>query len=268
ANPQEHIDNSAQSMNEKLYQTGFQAPPDTRIYAMGDIHGCFLLLKKMHEAISFDLIDSPASQVYIIYLGDYVDRGAQSKEVLDCLIERQNQRDDVKRLFLLGNHEHGMLDFALNPQNAQNSDWLDWGGVQTLKSYGMEIEEQTFLPAEKEMIARKFVQIIPLEHLGFLQTLSHAFEIGEYFFAHAGVNPARPVNNQDLQDLFFIREPFLSWPEPLSHMIVPGHSKTKGKPEILPHRINVDTGAYETGVLCAAVIDGISVRFINVRGNL
>lgn len=251
-------------MNEKMYETGFQAPEGLRIYAIGDIHGGLDLLKKMHSAISADLIKSPPQDVHIVYLGDYVDRGEHSQGVIDTLIARRDRGDGVAKTFLLGNHEQGMIDFIEKPDSPNGSIWLDWGGMETLASYGITFDSDVLLPAEKEQAAHDLASVIPQAHMEFLKSLSHSLELGEYFFAHAGVDPIKSMNKQDIQDLYFIREPFLSWPEPLSHMVVHGHTKTTGKPEILPHRINVDTGIYETGILTAAVIESDGVRFLSV----
>lgn len=254
-----------QAMNEKVSTGKFKAPNDTRIYAIGDIHGEHRLLDKMHEAIAFDLVDGAPEEVHFVYLGDYVDRGPDSKGVLDRLIFRMEQRDNVRRTFLLGNHERGMFDFFMNPEDAERSDWLDWGGVQTLASYGIHIDNNAALPSEKRDAAIALREVMPPSHMDFFEKLSYAIEIGDFFFTHAGVSPNRPIHDQDVDDLVFIREPFLSWPEPLARMIVHGHTKTKGEPEVKPHRINVDTGAFQTGILTTAVIEGNDVRFLKVQ---
>lgn len=256
---------NSKAMNEKINTGKFKVPKGMRVYAIGDVHGHADLLKKMHEAISFDLLRDPPNDVHIVYLGDYVDRGPDSKGVLDALIFRMEQKDEVARTFLLGNHERGMYDFIMNPSDAERSDWLDWGGIETLASYGIKFETRVPLPSEKVAAAHALREAIPPNHMDFFEKLSYAVEIGGFFFAHAGVQPMAAINDQELDDLVFIREPFLSWPEPLSHMIVHGHTKTKGEPEILPHRINVDTGAFQTGILTAAVIEGNEVQFLSVK---
>lgn len=252
-------------MNEKTHQLNFKLAPGHRAYAIGDIHGHAKMLDKMHQEIAMDLLDAGDAQIHIIYMGDYVDRGPDSKGVIDRLIERRDMPDSVQRTFLLGNHEQGMIDFMENYHGSNGSIWLDWGGIETLASYGIEFEGGVPLPAEREASSREIRHVIPPEHLEFLKTCVCAVEIDDFFFAHAGVNPQRSLGRQAIEDLYFIREPFLSWPEPLSHMIVHGHTKTEGEPEVLHHRINVDTGAYETGVLTAAVIEGNEVRFLQVQ---
>lgn len=252
-------------MNEKVYETGFYAPEGMRVYAIGDIHGCLDLFHKLHEKISFDLIENPPTgDVHIVYMGDYVDKGPDSKGVVDALIERRDRGDGIKKTFLLGNHEYGMLDFISRPDQASRSDWLRWGGIETLRSYGIVFEEGIALPSEKEQAATRLRDIVPPAHIAFLRSLANAVEIGGFFFAHAGVDPLKSVHKQDFEDLCFIREPFLSWKKVLSHMIVHGHTRTRGEPEVQPHRINVDTGACETGILTAGVIEGNSVRFLQV----
>jgi len=252
-------------MNEKTYQLNFKLEPGHRVYAIGDIHGYAKLLDKIHQEIAMDMLDAGDAQIHIVYMGDYVDRGPDSKGVIDRLIERKNMPDNVQRTFLLGNHEQGMIDFIEDYRGSNGGIWLDWGGIETLASYGITFQGGVPLPAEKEASSIELRQTIPREHMDFLKTCVCAVEIDDFFFAHAGVNPHQPLNRQTIEDLYFIREPFLSWPEPLSHMVVHGHTKTEGKPEVLHHRINVDTGVYETGVLTAAVIEGNAVRFLQVR---
>ncbi|MCD8570718.1 MAG: metallophosphoesterase [Alphaproteobacteria bacterium] len=112
----------------------YRIPAGTRVYAIGDVHGCLEQLHKMHEVISFDLINSPPQAVHIVYLGDYIDRGPDSRGVIDTLIERQMRGDGIQKTFILGNHELGLFEFLEDPET---EIWTEWGGMETLASYGL-----------------------------------------------------------------------------------------------------------------------------------
>lgn len=252
-------------MNDKIHKLSFSLPTGLRIYAIGDVHGYLSALDRMHEAISADLLDgTPPRKTMIVYLGDYVDRGPDSSGVLDRLIERQQRGDGIPKVFLCGNHETGMLAFMRNPHSDLGSAWLDWGGFETLLSYGISYNVKAPLPSEKEAAAESLRLRMPPAHLDFLSRLEPCFRIGGFFFAHAGVHPEIPLGRQALDDLTFIREPFLGWGKPMECMVVHGHTITP-EPVIKPHRIGIDTGVYMSGILTAAVIEDNSVRFLQAR---
>lgn len=244
----------------------YTTPDDMRIYAIGDVHGHADLLDKMHEAISADLLVGEPQQVHIVYLGDYIDRGPDSKGVIDRLISRRDRGDGIPKTFLKGNHENGFFEFMADPVG---ENFLKWGGVEMLASYGVTFEDvEEISPAEKERAAAEMLEIVPSAHMAFLEGLDLSLTLGGYFFAHAGVDPLKSFDEQSEQDLTFIRQPFLSWHEnlvykPLAQKVVHGHSVSK-EPIVRPHRIGVDTGAYESGVLTAAVLEGEEVRFLSV----
>lgn len=252
-------------MYDKIFTVEYALPAGLRIYAIADIHGYLAILDVMHEEIARDLLEGDAPQkVLIIYLGDYIDRGPQSAGVIKRLIERQNRGDGISKVFLRGNHEIGMLDFMRNPYSGNGSVWLEWGGLETLLSYGISIKGGIFLPSEREAVAKELFKVMPPEHFAFFNRLESCFRIGGYFFTHAGVDPNMPLNKQSAQDLTCIREPFLSWNKPLEMMVVHGHSIVP-EPVILPHRIGIDTGIYISLTLTAAVLEGNTVRFIQAR---
>lgn len=237
-------------------------PENIRVYAIGDIHGYPEALDRMHEEIAADLIRyEHRGEVHIVYLGDYIDRGPDSKGVIDRLIARRDRGDGIEKTFLLGNHETGFLDFMKDPHS---TNWLDFGGVETLRSYGLAFTHNTPLPAEIEQAAEGLKSRVPGAHLEFLHTLDLHVEIGDYLFVHAGIDPHKSIEDQTLKDLTFIREPFLSWPEPLSHRVVHGHTKVTD-PEVTLHRIGIDTGLYEGGHLTCAVLEREDVRFLQVK---
>ncbi len=246
-------------------QKTYQTPENMRIYAIGDIHGYVDLLDRMHEAIMFDLVDGAPEHVHVVYLGDYIDRGPDSAAVIDRLIERRDRGDGVPKTFIMGNHEMALFEFMHDPEG---HNWLNYGGVQTLASYGITFENDTILPSEYVLAAEKMRRQIPAEHLEFMMGCEFSLVLGDYLFAHAGINPMKSIDDQTKSELTFIREPFLSWDrdpafKPLSHKIVHGHTPSEA-PENLPHRIGVDTGAYESGVLSCAVLEEADVRFLSV----
>jgi len=248
-----------------VHQLGYSLPAGLRIYAIGDIHGYLTALDNMHEAIKVDLLEKePPQKAMIIYMGDYIDRGPDSSGVLDRLIERKHRRDGITKIFLCGNHEIGMLEFLRNPYSKRGSVWLDWGGFETLLSYGVHYNLKDQSVAERVAAAQRLRDALPPEHMEFLSSLEPCYRIGGFFFAHAGVDPEMSLGNQSLENLTFIREPFLSWNKPLECMIVHGHTITT-EPVIAAHRIGIDTGLYMGGKLTAAVIEGQNLRFLQVR---
>ena len=250
-------------MYDKIHSVDFAVPEGTRVYAIGDVHGHLLALERMHEAISADLIKTQyAGQVHMVYMGDYIDRGPDSRGVLSELVARLGRKDGIQRTFLQGNHEAMMQEFLRAPGGISGGDWLQHGGVEAMKSYGLEFDSDLPIPSEYAVAAKTLARIMPESHRSFLSSLAGAIEIGEYFFAHAGVDPKKKLAAQEFHDLAFIREPFLSWNKPLEKMVVHGHSIVP-EPEILPHRIGIDTGVYQPGgKLSAGVFEGNTVRFL------
>lgn len=247
----------------------YTTPDDMRVYAIGDLHGHAELLDKMHAAIAADLLVGEPRYAHIVYLGDYIDRGPDSKGVIERLIARRDRGDGIPKTFLKGNHENGFLEFMADPVG---ENFLKWGGIEMLASYGVHFDTadvEAIAPEDKVRAAAEMEAAMPEEHWEFLDGLELSLTLGGYFFAHAGIDPLKPVDEQSERDLTFIRQPFLSWHEnlmykPLSHRVVHGHSVSK-EPIIRPHRIGVDTGAYESGVLSAAVLEGGDVRFLSVE---
>lgn len=244
----------------------YRIPQGTRVYAIGDVHGCAGLLDKMHGAISLDLIETPPQKVRIVYLGDFIDRGPDSAGVIERLIHRRDRGDGIEKSFLMGNHELGLFEFLENPDD---EIWTQWGGLETMASYGLEFPGGILLPGEKARAAMALQDIMPAAHVEFLRGLQLSVQIGDYLFAHAGVDPRKPLAEQSQSDFTFIREPFLSWHKdplyrPLPYKVVHGHS-IYPQPENKPHRISVDTGAYGGGFLSCAVLEGADVRFLQVR---
>jgi serine/threonine protein phosphatase 1 len=230
-------------------------PSGRRIYAVGDVHGRADLLAPLLARIDADLKAYPIAKSVQVFLGDYIDRGPHSREVLDLLVARRRQHT---MLCLKGNHEAYAAKFLRNP--AIWSDWRHVGGINTLQSYGVRAPASDD-PKELQEASTAFRKALPDSHLHFLNGLAVSFTCGNFFFAHAGVRPGIPLRQQRQQDLLWIREDFLLHEEDFGKIVVHGHTPAK-EPDIRPNRINIDTGAYATGRLTCLLIQGDQVDFI------
>jgi len=224
-------------------------PDGVRVYAIGDVHGCEDKLAALHQAIAAHHAARPAGRAVIVHLGDYVDRGPDSRGVL-ARLRGAPPVPGAAVVNLVGNHEQLMLA-ALHPAATEEMVelWLENGAVATLDSYGLAPrvpEEWGALPAEDR---------------AFLRGLRPSFALGGYFFAHAGVRPDVPLDRQDPMDLAWIREPFLSHEGKLAAVVVHGHTPAKA-PEVRAHRIGLDTGAVYGGKLTCGVFEGDRVGFL------
>ena len=230
-------------------------PDNQRVYCIGDIHGRADLLKKLHEKIRIDADLYPGKKT-IVYLGDYVDRGEQSKQVIDILISEP--LENFESIHLKGNHEQAMMDFIEYPGAA--AAWLSFGGREALNSYGIPLAH---IPSMGEVaaIAGKLDEKLPDEHRAFMINSLPQWRCGHYYFVHAGIRPGVELDAQSIEDQLWIREDFLG--STLSHgaIVVHGHSITM-VPELLPNRIGIDTGAFSTGVLTCLVLEGDEQRFL------
>jgi len=233
-------------------------PPGMRVYAIGDIHGHADLLDMMHEGIAQDLDRRPVEHSVIVYLGDYVDRGPDSAGVIERL---RHTRLGNERIMLRGNHEQVLRAFVADPLVMLH--WQAFGGIETLTSYGIAPPGVLNDAAFRQM-HRAFLDALPPEHLAFLDSLSDQAVIGDYFFCHAGVRPGVPLDRQAPEDLLWIREPFLSSRADFGKVVVHGHTPVP-LPERRRNQINVDTGAFRTGRLTAAIIEGTEVGFMQAR---
>lgn len=230
-------------------------PPGRRLYCIGDIHGRLDLLQELHDLIRADAAGFGGSPG-VVYLGDYIDRGAQSKQVLDLLIEQPLAGFDA--VHLLGNHEQAMLDFLAHPQAA--AAWLNFGGQAALLSYGVGIGRlQMGTPVE--LLRDELEQKLPPAHLDFLASCRLLHCEGSYCFAHAGIRPGVALETQAAEDLLWIRDEFTRSRANHGWIVVHGHSIAE-EAEILPNRIGIDTGAFCTGLLTALVLEGGEQRLL------
>ena len=233
-----------------------RVPSGTRVYAIGDIHGRSDLLDIVLTEIMADAAAARERglQPVVVFLGDYVDRGPDSAGVVDRLCRLP--AGDIQWHFLEGNHESAMQAFLGKPE--ANGTWFDYGGVETLASYGVEIPPGRRGRITRSGIAVALATALPTAHQQFLDHLDLFVELGDYIFVHAGLRPGIAVEAQSRQDLLWIREPFLSAPAPRGKRVVHGHSITD-EPEILPARIGIDTGAYASGRLTCLVLEEANV---------
>jgi serine/threonine protein phosphatase 1 len=224
-------------------------PDGVRIYAIGDVHGRADLLEQMFAAIDTDLDRYPADDSLHVLLGDYIDRGPSSRQVIDLLIERERLHDMV---LLKGNHETFPIEFLRNPSIL--SEWSKYGGMQTLISYGLTPSTKVDALAQNALAEEFAFALIESRHTQFFTRLKNSFSCGDFFFAHAGVKPGVPLARQRDEDLFWIRDDFLLHEGQFEKMVVHGHTPVNN-PDFRDNRINIDTGAYATGRLTCLIID-------------
>lgn len=223
-------------------------PDGVRIYAISDIHGCAHLLEQMFRVIDADVAQSRPHHAIEVFMGDYIDRGPDSRSTIDLLIRRARRGNVV---FLKGNHEAFLGEVFRD--SSRLADWIQVGGLQTLISYGLSPSPGS--PEEQEALVRELAAAMPPQHHEFLSRLRLSFTCGDFFFVHAGVRPGTPLSEQREGDLLWIREEFLQSKKHFGKYVVHGHTPVRSA-EILPNRANIDTGAYATGNLTLLYIQG------------
>jgi serine/threonine protein phosphatase 1 len=226
---------------------------------VGDVHGRLDALDALVGAIRRDA--RTAAHAVLVMLGDYVDRGPASRQVIERLVEL-GRDPHLQTRFVRGNHDDTMLNFLADP--AVGPSWCGFGGVETLRSYGVTAPPERDDAQGWADVSAAFRAAIPDAHVRFLQALEPWVEYGDYFFTHAGVRPGVALAEQDPNDLMWIRETFLRSSAVFSKTIVHGHTP---EPDafISDRRIGVDTGAFATGRLTAVALEGAGRRLIQVR---
>ncbi|MDW6004662.1 metallophosphoesterase family protein [Vibrio mangrovi] len=271
-----HSENAASSLRTPLavddHDSGwmpFMAKPPAEtpclVYAVADIHGHDYLLEEMLDKIEQDMQETTETKPLVIFLGDYIDRGPDAKRVVDLLIRASRVRN-MACVFLLGNHEQWLIDFMHS--SVILPVWGCQGGLETLLSYGVpqKMILSGILDAEvADEVRHVFLDLLPESHLSFFQSLVNHFELGDYFFVHAGIDPNRPLHQQRKEDLIWIRHPFLSSKQDFGKVIVHGHTPSEHV-ESLPNRINLDSGIYIRHVLNCAVLEGSCRYLIQASG--
>lgn len=216
------------------------------VYAIGDIHGCLDELLRLERMIVEDAADVGDGERWLVTLGDYIDRGPDSAQVIGHLMSAPPA--GFRRIALAGNHEQLLLDFLADP--IANAHWLDFGGLETARSYGMRNRPVGGRPGGARAIARDLASLIPESHLEFLSALPISLSLPGQYFVHAGIRPGVPIDQQSDEDLLWIRAPFLEQGGDGEVVVVHGHTPTN-EPEIRPWRIGIDTGAFASSRLTA-----------------
>lgn len=239
---------------------GFAIPDGRRVYAIGDIHGRDDLFAELIGLIRADNAARRDADVTLVLLGDLVDRGPRSAEVVERAIRLKEEFPDTR--LLIGNHEECFLA-ALTGDVRRLRYFMRIGGEATVQSYWKD--DASFVEASFEEIAERLPDMVPSSHVQFLGSGEDVVEIGDYIFVHAGIRPGVPIEKQSLGDLRWIREEFLDDERDHGAMIVHGHTIYDDVDE-WPNRIGIDTGAYKSGVLTAIAIEGRERRYLKTNG--
>jgi serine/threonine protein phosphatase 1 len=235
-------------------------PVGQRLYAIGDIHGRMDLLSSLLGQIGEDDQQRGVANTRIIVLGDFIDRGPSSAAVIEFL--QQAQSSGKPLTVLLGNHEAALLE-CLQGNIDLCSRWLRFGGDATCLSLGLE------LPAKANQNSEFIRQVqarLSAGTIEWLKSLPVSFRSGGYFFCHAGVRPGVPLAWQETDDMIWGVDSFLSSKRDHGAIVVHGHSICGDKAELLPNRICVDTGAYQSGILSAVGLEGEDVWTLAAAG--
>jgi len=236
-----------------------RVPEGMRVYTIGDIHGRADLLQDLHRMIRADASTTPSGTKKIaIYLGDYVDRGLHSRDVIDLLLDEP--LEDFDTVYLKGNHDDVFLNFL--DDESEGPDWFRVGGDATVYSYGVRIPHHIALVDRFTYVQEALRAAVPPRHLAFLARLEVVREIGDYLFVHAGIQPGRALNEQEPEDMLWIREEFLESRADHGKVVVHGHS-VSDRPEVRVNRIGIDTGAYASHHLTCLVLEGATRRFLS-----
>jgi serine/threonine protein phosphatase 1 len=226
-----------------------------RIYCIGDVHGRVDLLRTLHATIADDARGFSGART-VIYLGDLIDRGMNSNEVVDLLLDEP--LDAFEAIHLKGNHEQTLLDFLRYPEQA--AGWFTWGGRETLLSYGVSLPPGMRAP-DPEQVRDDLLTRLPSRHTDFYRRMPVYHQSGDYLFVHAGIRPGVPLQEQRDSDLMWIRGEFLESEADHGCVVVHGHSISPHV-EMRPNRIGIDTGAFHTGVLTCLVLEGRERRIL------
>jgi serine/threonine protein phosphatase 1 len=230
-----------------------------RAYGVGDVHGRLDLLEQLLAKIHDDIRRRPARKVLLVFVGDLIDRGPSSAQVVERL--RTYRHPSIETVFLLGNHEEVLLRILAGEADLITK-WRSFGGKECLESYGVNTDKLAGLTNEQALeIVRK---AIPTEHVEFLQSFDDSCRFGDYLFVHAGIRPGVEIDQQRQSDLRWIREPFLFDETDHGFVVVHGHT-IRPEVEMRPNRIGIDTGAYKSGVLTALAIERSDSWLLDTR---
>ena len=230
-----------------------RVPEGRLVVAVGDVHGRLDLLERLWGSIEAVARVSAARERTLVFVGDYIDRGLQSRQVVDRLLEGFAGFETV---FLKGNHDETLVQFLADPQLGEV--WRNFGGLETLGSYGVQHKPG----GEWAQTRAEFASRVPEAHLNFFKSLRLHYAVGDYLFVHAGVRPGLALDHQSEHDLLWIRDEFLNSTMSFGRIVVHGHTPERS-PVVRANRIGIDTGAYMTGVLTALVLEGSTQRFLS-----
>lgn len=235
------------------------APDGCRAYAIGDVHGCIDLMKTLLARIEADDRKLAPAQTYLVFLGDLVDRGPHSREVIEYLVH--TPPSFARSVVIKGNHEEYFLS-VLKGEREKVLPWLSYGGYETAESYG--ISKGWTLNASPDELIERLAREVPQAHRQFLEGMADSFRFGDYLFVHAGIRPGLELEEQSSQDLRWIRDGFLEDQRDHGMIVIHGHTIVN-EPQQHANRIALDTGAYKTGVLTALGIEGQERWFLDAR---
>lgn len=227
-----------------------------RAYAIGDIHGCYDQVENLLQKIKTDNDYRDETETYLIFLGDLIDRGPNSRGVIELLEDLPY--DFAKPFFIMGNHEEMMVR-GLSGEPKLLTDWLEYGGFECAESYGVPRNQLI----GQDPLAQEYIlqSAIPRKHVEFLSGFLDYVRFGDFLFTHAGIMPGVPIDQQHSRDLRWIRHPFLEHKKDHGVMVIHGHT-ISDEIEVRSNRIGLDTGAYKTGRLSAVCIEDAHVSFI------
>jgi serine/threonine protein phosphatase 1 len=235
-------------------------PVGHAVYAIGDVHGRLDLLDDLLVRIRQDADRHPSDRARsLVFLGDYIDRGSESRGVVERLLT--DPLPGFATVRLMGNHEEAMLAFL--DGESDGLDWLSFGGVETLMSYGVPLRS---LPRTGDAVRALRVALaaaVPAHHVELIRRCTLHHSVGDYLFVHAGVRPGIPLERQTPTDMMWIRDDFLRARIPLrGRVVVHGHTICD-LPQNRGHRINIDTGAFASGRLTSLALRGSGRRFLS-----
>jgi len=235
-------------------------PPGQRVYAIGDVHGRFDLLLDLVARIEADDRARGPAGTHVIMLGDLIDRGPQSREIIDFFLN--GAPSFAQWHFVQGNHEEMLLKLIDDPESPHMPQFLRFGGRETFESYGAP---QLALDMPERFTPDTLPFYVPEPHRAFMRAMHDGVQFGDYFFTHAGIRPGVPLDEQDRQDLRWIRREFLDSDADFGVIVVHGHT-VLDEVEMRPNRIGIDTGAFKTGILTALGLEGSERWLIQSEG--
>jgi serine/threonine protein phosphatase 1 len=230
-----------------------RVPEGRLVVAVGDVHGRLDLFERLWSQIESAARLSAARQRTLVFLGDYVDRGLQSRQLIDRLLAGF---PGFETIFLKGNHDETLLQFLDDPKLGEV--WRNFGGIETLRSYGVQHKPGS----DWAQTRADFAASIPAEHLDFFRSLQMYHACGDFLFVHAGVRPGLALEHQSEHDMLWIRDEFLTSTMSFGRIVVHGHTPER-QPVLRANRIGIDTGAYMTGVLTALLLEGSTQKFLS-----